>query len=167
MNRRDVLSLLGVMGTVGSGGCLDAVPFLGSGMKLGRLSVVNWDDDEEHTIDLRVERDGTVVHEATYTVGKMKGNVAQSAIADCTWDDIAGEYAIDARVAGSEDWRTFDLLEESDQSPDCVIARVQYGSLSGIDGERPLNIEVRARCDEISENYEGGCPAYTNSSYAY
>lgn len=160
MNRRDVLASVGVMGTVGVAGCLDAVPFLGSETKLGRLAVVNWDEDDTHTIDVRVERGGTVVHESTHTVGKMEGNTAQSAVPECTWDDVAGEYVVAARVAGTGNWRRFDLLEAAQQSPDCLIAAVQYGRLSGIDEARPLNIEVRDRCDEIGENYEGGCPAY-------
>lgn len=162
MKRREVLASLSATGAVTMAGCVDAVPFLGAGTKLGRLSVVNWDEDEDHTVDVRVKRDGEIVHTSTYTVGEMEGNTAQAAIADCTWDDAKGEYIVAARIAGNSDWRTFDLGETAEQSPDCVIAAVQYGRLAGIDEENPLNIEVRARCDEIGENYEGGCSAYTS-----
>lgn len=162
MNRRALLSSVGAVSASGLAGCLDAVPFLGSGIKLARLSVANWDEDVDHTIDVRLERDGTVVHESTYTVEKMEGNEAQSAIAECTWDDVAGEYVLAARVAGGDDWRRFDLQESTDGSPDCVIARLQYGSPGSVYEDRPLNIEVRNRCDEVDENYEGGCPAYTS-----
>lgn len=163
MNRRDVLASLGATGAVGTAGCLNGVPFLGSGTKLARLAVVNWDEDESHAIDVRVERDGDVDHESTYTVGEMRGNEAQAAVADCTWDDVAGDYVVAGRVTGNGDWRTFDLLEAASGSPDCVIAALQYGSTAGIDGTRPLNVEVRDRCDEVGVNYDGGCPAYTSN----
>lgn len=160
MNRRDVLASVGAVGTAGTVGCLAAVPFLGAETKLGRLSVVNWDGDEPHTIDVRVKRDGAVVHESTHTVGEMRGNTARSAIPECTWDDVAGEYVVAARVAGTDDWREFNLLEAAQQSPDCLIAAVQYGRPSGVGERRPLNVDVRGRCDEVGENYKGGCPGY-------
>lgn len=122
--------------------------------------MVNWDKDEDHTVDVRVERDGSAIHESIHTVRKMERNQAQAAIIDCTWDDVAGEYLVFARTDGNNDWRKFNLLEAADQSPDCVVTAVQYGKLGGIAEERPLNVEVRNRCDEIGENYEEGCPAH-------
>ncbi|WP_458190864.1 hypothetical protein [Haladaptatus sp. NG-WS-4] len=65
MNRHSFLGFFGVMGLSSLAGCLDAIPLLGSKTKLARLSVRNWDKDEAHTIDVRVERDWTVVHESS------------------------------------------------------------------------------------------------------
>lgn len=164
MDRRSLLRLLSGIGTLSLAGCLDALPSLGAETKLARLSVVNWDEDEAHTIDVRVERGGTVVHESTYRVEEMDGNEAQAAIAECTWNDVAGEYVIAARLDGNNEWQRFELLDAADGSPNCVIAAVQYGHLSGIDEDDPLNVEVRNRCDEVQQEYEGGCPAYTSNS---
>lgn len=163
MKRRELLGSAAVVGAPTLSGCAGVLPFGRSTTKLARLSVVNWDEDAAQTVDVRVERDGTVVHESTHTVGQMQGNEAQATVVDCTWDDVPGEYVVAARLAGDSDWRTFDLLDATEQSPSCVIAAVQYGQVSGIDEQQPLNIEVRDRCDEVGENYEGGCPAYLSN----
>lgn len=97
------LGSLGAVGASGLAGCLDAVPFIGSETKLARLAVVNW-DDQSHTVDVRVERDGSVVHDSTYTVGGMEGNEAQAGIAECTWDDTSGEYVVPTRLADGGVW---------------------------------------------------------------
>ena len=165
VNRRTLLASLGATGTAGLAGCLDAVPGLGATTKLGRLAVVNWDEDDPHAIDVRVERDDEVVHESTHTVAAMQATEAQSAVVECTWDDDAGTYVVAARLAGQSAWRRFDLLAAADGTPDCVIASVQYGSPPGVDDpDRPLRVAVRDRCDEIGEHYVGGCPADTSSA---
>lgn len=106
------------------------------------------------------EREGKVGHDSTYTVEEMDGNEAQAAVTECTWDDVAGEYVVAARLTRNTEWQRFNLLDAIRGSPNCVIAAVQYGHLSGIDEDDPLNIEVRDRCDEVGEAYVGGCPAY-------
>lgn len=164
MKRRTLLGSVGAVGASSVAGCLDELPFGESETKLARLSVANFDTDDARTIDVRVERDDSVVHESTYTIETAGANSARTAIADCTWDDVAGEYVVAARLAGATEWQTFDLLEEADGSPDCVIARLQYGDFPTGPDDGPLNIEVRARCDEVGENYASGCPAYTHDS---
>ena len=160
VDRRTLLASLGATGTAGLAGCLDAVPGLGPTTKLGRLAVVNWDEDDPHTVDVRVERDDDVVHESTSTVGAMQATEAQAEVVECTWDDVARTYVVAARLAGQSAWRRFDLLAAADGTPDCVIARVQYGSPPGVDDpDRPLRVAVRDRCDEIAEHYVGGCTA--------
>lgn len=162
MKRRRFLGSLSALTVTSLSGCFGGALSFGSETKLARLSVVNWDEDKAHTIDVRVERDGTVVHEATYSVGAMDGNEARAAITDCTWDDVAGEYIVAARLTGGNKWREFNLLDAAEGSPNCVIAAVQYGHLASIDEDNPLNIEVRDRCDEVADQYEGGCPAYSS-----
>lgn len=164
MNRRVVLGTLGAAGVSSLAGCLDALPFGTSQTKLARLAVANFDTDDTVTIDIRVTRDGSVVHESTYTIDKARPSSAKTAIADCTWDDNAGEYIVRARLAGTDTSQTFNLLDEVDGSPGCVIARVQYGDFPISPNKKSLFIDVKARCDELGTNFIGGCPEYTSDS---
>lgn len=163
MKRRNLLGTLGAAGVSSSAGCLDSLPIGKSQTKLARLSVANFDTDDTVKIDIRVNRDGSVVHESTYTIDEAGANTAQTAIVNCTWDDNAGEYIVSARLAGTDTWQTFELLDETDGSPACVIARVQHGNFPTGPDQNSLSIDVMARCDEIGENYVGGCPGYTST----
>lgn len=164
MKRRALLGTVSAVGAVGLTGCLDFVPLGESATKLGRLSVANFDTDNMHTIEVRIERDDSIVHESTHTIDKAEENMAESAVVDCTWEDVAGRYTVAARVSGATEWVSFDLLDEVGDSPDCVIARVQYGEFPTSPDASSLTIAVRERCDEIGTNYVGGCPAYTSNA---
>lgn len=164
MKRRTLLGSFSAVGAVSITGCLDSVPLGESTTKLARLSVANFDTDTTHTIDVRIERDDSVVHESTHIIDKAEQNTAQSEVADCTWEDVAGRYTVAARVSGASEWDSFDLLDEISDSPDCVIARVQYGNFPTSPDASSLTIDVRDRCDEVGTNYVGGCPAYTPNS---
>ncbi|MFD1514474.1 hypothetical protein [Halomarina rubra] len=161
MERRALLASLGVVGTSMLAGCSVSVPFL-ERTKLGWLSVSNWDETASHTFELRVTRDGTLVHESTHVVKQMEGNTIPGAVADCTWDDVAGEYVVAARV-DSDEWREFNLQEATDGSPACVMTTVQYGTYWGIDEADPLNVRVRGGCDQV-DRAVGGCPAYNSNT---
>jgi hypothetical protein len=163
MKRRALLGTVSAVGTVSITGCLDPVSVGESATKLARLSVANFDTDSMHTIDVRIERDDSVVHESTHTIDRAEESTAQSAVVDCTWDDVAGRYIVAARVSGATEWESFDLLNEAADSPDCVIARIQYGEFPTSPDASSLTIDVRERCDEVGTNYVGGCPAYISN----
>ena len=136
------------------------MPFLEQ-IKLGLLAVHNWDDNAGHTFGLRVKRDGRLVHESTLDVEKMEGDFASGTVADCTWDDVSGEYVVAVRV-DSDEWREFNLLEATDGSPECIATYIQYGTYWGIDENDPLNLKVLDWCDYGS--ISGGCQAYKSNS---
>ena len=161
MNRRALLSSLGAVGISALAGCSVSMPFLEQ-TKLGLLAVHNWDKNTSHTFELRVKRDGSLVHESTHEVEKMEGNFASGAAADCTWDDVSGEYVVAVRVDSNE-WREFNLQEATDNSPECITMYVQYGSYWGVDENDPLNIKVEDWCDSLDRG-SSGCPAYKSNS---
>ena len=119
--------------------------------KLAWLAVSNYDETSGHRFDVRVERDGEVVHESTHTVGKKPEDRIPGAVADCTWNDVAGRYVVFARMDDG-DWTERSLTEEFDRVPECVTAEVRYWSGS-------LAVWVQDWCDQV-DGYVGGCPAY-------
>ena len=127
--------------------------------KLGLLSVSNWDRTAGHAFELRVSCDGTRVHESTHTVEKFNeaSHMVPGAVVDCTWEDVAGEYVVAARIDNDE-WQEFNLQDAIEDSPECVLANVEYGTYWTIDETDPLNIRVRPGCDHVDQA-DGRCPA--------
>ncbi|WP_224269018.1 hypothetical protein [Haloprofundus salinisoli] len=158
MYRRGFLCSLGLLAASSFTACLDRIPFSERTTTLGRLTVSNHDSDSGHEFSLRVERDGTVVHESAHSVERMEQNRLPGAIADCTWSPVAGRYVVSARVDRGE-WHEFDLLEQTDQSPECVVTSVHYEP--GPNTDQPVYVIVRADCDRYA-GAVGRCP--TNES---
>jgi hypothetical protein len=131
MNRRALLGSFGAVGAASLAGCLDGAVFEPT-TTLGRLSVSNHDETAAHTFDLRVEHDDTTVHESSHRVEQATEARISGAVADCTWEAVAGTYAFHARVDGGE-WnrvdrreQTLDLREETEKSSGCVAVELHY-----------------------------------------
>ena len=65
MDRRDVLRAAGLTGLLGLSGCTGAVPLVGE-TTLGMFAVYNYHQESDHRFDVRIERDGAVVHESSH-----------------------------------------------------------------------------------------------------
>jgi hypothetical protein len=160
VERRSCLASLAVLTASGLGGCLGDVDVLAAEptTRLAWLAVSNEDPEREHRFDLRVERDGDVVHESSHVVERKPEDRIPGSVADCTWDDVAGRYVVSARLDGGE-WVGRELTEGFDPVPDCVIADVVAG--------RPISpaVGVQAWCDQV-DGYIGGCPAYNSPASA-
>lgn len=117
--------------------------------RIGWLGVSNYDADP-HRFEVRVKRDGSVVHESSHAIRGGEDDVAPGTVVDCTWGDTAGAYAIGARIDGNE-WVERSVDEAIDGAVDCVTVRVSYGDRSD-----ELDIFARENCDDVPE-YEGGC----------
>jgi hypothetical protein len=150
VKRRALLAALGITTPIATAGCLGSIADrLDRTVQLGWFGVHNFDTDP-HEFDLRVERDGEVVHESAHEVAGFDGPVVHGAVADCTWGDEPGGYTVSARLDGGE-WASraiseIDELYENDL--DCTTAEVQYRRES-------TRIHFQPGCDRVDDY--GGC----------
>lgn len=151
MHRRVLLAAAGSTALAASAGCLTRVrDALDRTMRLGWVGAHNRDTDP-HRFDLRVERDGTVVHE----IRGRDGSYVHGAVADCTWGDAAGRYRVGGRVDGGDwTWESLSRLDEAYRTPvDCATAQVLYA------GDE-VAIRLQAGCGRVA-SWGGGC-AFAN-----
>lgn len=169
MNRRSVLAGVTGLGVASLSGCLqlgDSEP--SPATTIGWMSVSNHDPDSSQEIDLRIERDGNVVHRSSHTIPAKDGRSVAGAVPDCTWEPKPGEYVVSARPDGGE-WTKRNVTQtDAGTARDCVTVLVDYGSSAGeqswVDPDDPLSIAVVDWCDRIGE-LDGGCPAYQDWEY--
>ena len=147
MYRRALLASIGTLGTASLAGCVDSGLLSDSSTTLRRLSVNNWDKTSGHSYSLRVERDGTVVHESTHDVGPSEDGILSGQTVQCTWEAVPGRYAVSVRIDGAE-WHSFDVLDNIEATPDCVTASVEHQSTS--DGTDSPWLRVRDDCDRYT-----------------
>lgn len=108
-----------VAGATGLAGCLDTFGDLtGDGTRLARLSADN-EDDETHTVDVRVEWGGKRAHDSTHVLDANTDdpNARTSAWPEQSWPDEPGEFTVSARVDGGE-WRQ--ATPDDWDDPDCL-----------------------------------------------
>lgn len=150
MNRRSLLGTAGAAAVFGTAGCLETIGLREPEMTLGWYGVTNY-TTESVALDVRVERDGEVVHEETYDVeGRADGRLGGEVV-ECTWDDVAGAYTVYAREEDSE-WVSKSLSEIDDdllRTGECVLAEALYRG-------HTIEFWLRDRCDRIAA-YRGGC----------
>lgn len=153
MRRRAFLTAVGTSVAMGTAGCLESLEDrLDTSIQLGWFVGLNF-DTESHQFELRVTRDDTQVHQSSHEIPPRDGSYIHSAVAECTWGDIAGDYTVGARVDGNE-WVEESLTEVdtvSNQDVDCAIAEARYRNGA-------LSIFRRSGCDQ---DYDGMCP-FTN-----
>ena len=128
MERRRVIRSLGVgTAAVGLAGCGRLTGSTGESV-LGTVVMVNL-DDEVHTVEFRVEWDGSTVHESTHDLDASNGD--NGASPDRTWPDEAGRFTVSARFASGE-WRVADPAAAD--YPDCfsVIVKVSPSGRLGL-----------------------------------
>lgn len=169
MNRRSVLAAAGALGAASLSGCLgflrdDPAP----STTVGWLAVSNHDPDSSHEVDVRLERDGEVVHTSSHTIPEKQGRSVAGAVPDCTWETEPGEYVVFARPDDGE-WVERNVTDTPEgEARDCVTVQIDYGSSAGeqswVDADDPLYIAVTDRCDEIGD-FHGGCSEYQNWEY--
>ena len=163
MKRRALLGTLAAVGASMTGGCLDQSTPPETTTKLGLLAIENYDTESGHEFDIRVERDGDIVHRSSHSVEKTSLPQISGPVLDCPWRFIEGKYTVSARVDDSE-WLGQPLAVPFDTVPACVITTVRYGRLPSEGGEQSqFDIEVEANCDTINDT-DGGCQAYQNTS---
>lgn len=138
--------------TVCLGGCLEAVDPRRPEIELRQFSIANW-TEEPARIDVRVERDGETVHEATYELEPRRDRVLGGATIDCSWGDTRGDYTLFAREDGGE-WVSASLSEATGgflETVDCATVLGDYR------GPGSLDLIVRQNCGGISDS-DTPCP---------
>lgn len=152
MRRRSFLTALAFTPLGAGSGCLSRTQGQAArGMHLGWYAVANH-DTESHHFGLRVERDGEQVHRSSHEVQGRDENDIHGAVADCTWDDTAGDYSVFARVDGGE-WVAESLSgTESGQEMTCGIVEAKYRH-GDVDG---LTFWTQNTCTNVRQ-YDGGC----------
>lgn len=134
MNRRDLLLTTGLGGSLSLCGCTGPVP-LAVETTLGLFAIYNYHQEDAHQFDVRIERDGSVVHESSHRLQAFdaESDSPPHAVVSCTWDDTPGEYVVFVRSDGRE-WKQFSVIDgvaRSVRPPECVIALVRYGDETG------------------------------------
>lgn len=129
MNRRQYLAVVSTSAV--TAGCLGGFGDR-SVTKLGTVRIYNY-DDEPHTVELQVVWEGDRVHDSTHTVSADEPGDHQlpGALPEQTWPDRAGQFRLQARLAGGE-WQEIDPAD--DGYPDC------YGVLLNVDSDGRLAI---------------------------
>jgi hypothetical protein len=113
MDRRRVVRSLGAgTAAVGLTGCGRWTGSTGESV-LGTVAVMNL-DDEAHTVEVRLDWDGSTVHESAHDLAASNGD--NGASPDRTWPDEAGRFPVSARLASGE-WRVADPAAVD--YPDC------------------------------------------------
>ena len=162
MDRRDVLRAAGLTGLLGLSGCTGAVPIVGE-TTLGMFAVYNYHQESDHRFDVRIERDGAVVHESSHRLRAFDPTAESAsppnAVVSCTWNDTAGEYTVFVR-SDSREWRQFDVIDGVAQTvrpPECVIAYARYGDDVGPSEDPPKFTFVldETDCTEAQNDPEG------------
>ena len=153
MNRRALLGSLGISLASSLGGCLEAMSSPDTSTRLGYLGIENFDAEASHEFDVRVERDGTEIHASSHTVEATSGPTLGAAVVDCTWDPVAGEYVISARIDGGE-WTEQPIWPLFDTTPECVTANIRYDRL----GSEELFVAASADCEQL-RRVSLGCSA--------
>lgn len=140
MRRRALLAAVGLSATVSTAGCLDSV--LGRELRLATVGVSNYDDDA-HRFDLRVDRDGEVVHRSSHELRGRDDDRVYGAAPDCDWAGTPGTYEVSVRVDGGE-WQSRSVAEVSDGWRDAVSCASTYVWYDGA-----VWIDLRADCGEL------------------
>lgn len=157
VNRRGLLRAAGLLGVSSVAGCLGAVPSVGE-TTLGSFAIYNYHQESDHLFDVRIERDGTVVHESSHHLDAYDSESPPHSAVSCTWDDVPGDYTVFVRSDG-RDWHSFGVVDGAVRPPDCVIAFVRYGDDLGPSENPPTFTFVldETNCSEV-ESDPGGCP---------
>jgi hypothetical protein len=162
VNRRALLGTVVTVGTSAASGCVNRLLPPDTSTKLGLLAIENYDTENGHEFDLRVERDGDIVHRSSHSVKKTVLPHISGFVLECPWEFVDGEYTVSARIDNGE-WLNQPLAAPFDTVPDCVISVIRYGSLRSESIENPpLAIEVEDDCHVIAAN-DGGCRAYQSA----
>lgn len=163
MNRRALIRSIPAIGFASVAGCLDRVPTVGE-TKLGWFGIYNFDEKSGHLFDVRIERDGNVVHESSHQVGAYQHDPSRdsppNSVVSRTWEDVAGDYTVFVR-SDKRDRNSYGILEGVVNPPACVMSYVTYGDNFG-PGDNPPQFEFVIDEDECSEvrSLPGGCSAY-------
>lgn len=163
MHRRALIRSIPAIGIASVAGCLDRVPTVGE-TKLGWFGIYNYHEKSGHLFDVRIERDGTVVHESSHRIEAFEHDADRDSpphsVVSCTWKDIAGDYTIFVR-SDNRDWHRYGVLDGVVNPPACVMAFVRYGDDFGPSDNPPKFTFVidEDACTEV-RSVQGGCPAY-------
>ena len=153
MQRRSLLTSVGLGIAASSAGCVEsAVDAVDRSSRIGWISLANY-DTKAHLFELQVVRDGSTVHDATYTIRGEDGSTTAYEVIECTWGDTAGRYSIRLRI-DDNGWVTRTVDEATDGAVGCVTVRVRYGDLRW--ESETLDIFIRENCEDVPE-YNGGC----------
>lgn len=68
MNRRALLGTVASVGTFATSGCLNQLLPADTSTKLELVAIENYDTENGHEFDVRVERDGDIVHRSSHSV---------------------------------------------------------------------------------------------------
>jgi hypothetical protein len=124
--------------------------------------VYNLDRESGHTFAVRIERNGTVVHESEHEIAAYDSSSDESspphAVVDCTWENADGNYSV--FVSRDEgDWHQYEIVDTELRPPECVIVYARYGELHHHGPDEPTIDFVldETTCEEV-RTLPGGCP---------
>lgn len=161
MNRRALLSTaVAVLGTGGLAGCARIPGFEPEGTVLGAVSVQNY-TDEERTIHLEIDRDGTTVLSRTITIEAFDSRYhVPSVWIQPTWPDSPAIYTFRANYAEKtqvyEETFTNADKEKSNPSDPCLPVQVNIGSAGGYPPDPPIHFRPEILKDR--EEARKWCP---------
>lgn len=154
--RRSVLRTLGSGAIAATTGCVDSVSDrLDSTTKLGWVGVSNL-GASAHRFELRVSRNGDIVHQSSHRLQGDGGSV-EGASNSCVWMQTAGSYTIKIRIADGE-WISQSVDEGIEGSTECAFVHVVYDGWN----QDQFAFFVEPGCERVSQ-YDGRC-RLTNSS---
>jgi hypothetical protein len=154
MRRRSILQKLGASATIPLAGCSVSLP-ISQKSKLGRVGILNYDQENKHTFEIVVNKNQNEVHRSIHELDRATDQFIPAKIIECTWDYTNATYAISARVDDHQ-WNTWNLTERDTGSLECVAVDIAYGSRSWIDQDNPLAFGIRGDCSN-SDRFVGGC----------
>jgi hypothetical protein len=123
MDRRSVLATIGAVGIAAGSGCLDPFRYLGSELRVPWLAIDN-ETPESRQIDVRLDRDGTTVHNSSHTLDS-----GERTVIECTWEDVEGAYAVAGRLTDGE-WKTLRVENQFQRLPDCAVVTLECHPVS-------------------------------------
>src|SRR6056297_2143978 len=132
------------------------------GSKLGAILVAN-SHDESHTIDLKVEWEGELVHDQSYDLpaDDPESKYLQEVTPEPTWPKETGDFTLSARSDG-DSWQS--VTPEDHDNPDCFAPNVMVDGL-GLFGIGVLTTSKRCTDrDEYPLNDSTGNESATNGS---
>lgn len=104
--RRYLAGVTTLAGTITTAGCID---LSNHEIYLGGLRVENG-GDAARTVEIRILRDGEIVHETTVAISGMtvtddEQNVLSTVFVECEWPtDEQGDFEVAARLAENNSW---------------------------------------------------------------
>lgn len=137
VKRRQLLAIGGSAVTSSIAGCLDNIPTVGE-TALGGFWIVNLHTESSHRFDVKIVRNGTVVHRSLHHLAADDDPASDPPQVEvrCTWDRTVGDYTVFVR-SDQRKWQRFDPLRGAVRPPECVVVEAHYDDNFGPSDDPP------------------------------